>query len=419
MCPHPSRAVAAFEKLGFGLFLHWGLYSLEGRAEWVMHHEGIPAALYAKLKDRFTAEEFDGRALARLARDSGMRYITLTSAPPRWLLPLRHPWPLRLRRPPHPGKTRPHQGLRRRLPRRRHRPLPLPHHPRLALGLRQLLPSDDFDEYLDYLHKSVEILCTHYGPIGGLWFDGNWSRKDADWKEDRLYSMIRRYQPQAIIVNNTGLQARGQTGHPEIDSRDLRAGPPDPMDRRGMSKYVAAEMCQTMNQHWGIGMSDFMYKSPARLIEDLCACRKVGANLLLNVGPTAAGAVPEYETAALHTIGRWIAINGRAVYDAKPTDIACDGRDFVLRGDDGVYYYFVHDLRGSGDANVVVGGPAGPGQRTLGNFPGPAASAKWLDADVQLVKKYDPAAGALTLDCSGFPYGSNLVVRVAELRLAQ
>lgn len=415
--PTPQPRITAFEKLAFGLFVHWGLYSLEGRGEWVMHHEGIPANRYAKLKDRFTAEDFDGRALARLARQAGMRYVTLTS---------RH----------HDGfslyDTRglsdfdaPHSPANRDLIRdfvdgcRAEGIVPFLYHTTLDWRWDSANCTPDvFERYLDYLHKSVEILCTHYGPLGGLWFDGNWSRK-ADWKEDRLYSIIRRHQPQAIIVNNTGLQARGQTGHPEIDCVTFEQGRPAPMDRRGMLKYVAAEMCQTMNQHWGIGLRDFMYKSPARLIEDLCACRKVGANCLLNVGPTASGAVPEYETAVLHTLGRWFEINGRAIYDAQPTEILCGGRDFVLRSPDGVLYYFAHDLRDSGDVNVVIGGPAGPGQRTLRNFPTAPTSAKWIDCDVHLVKKYNEADQTLTLDCSGFPYGTNLVVRVAELRLVQ
>ena len=75
----------------------------------------------------------------------------------------------------------------------------------------------DFDVYLDYLNKSIEILCTHYGPIGGFWFDGNWSKLDADWKENRLYATIRKLQPEAIIVNSTGLFAQGALGNPEID----------------------------------------------------------------------------------------------------------------------------------------------------------------------------------------------------------
>lgn len=121
---------------------------------------------------------------------------------------------------------------------------------------------DNFEAYLEYLRKSVEILCKNYGKIGGLWFDGNWSKSDADWREDELYSTIRRYQPEAMIINNTGLSERGATGHPEIDSVTFERGTPTPMNREGMDKYLTAEMCQTLNSHWGIGFEDLNYKSP-------------------------------------------------------------------------------------------------------------------------------------------------------------
>lgn len=416
--PQPLPRVARFEQMAFGLFLHWGLYSLLGRGEWVMHHEKIPAAEYAKLRDRFTAEDFDARAIARLARQAGMRYVTLTS---------RH----------HDGfslyDTRglsdfdaPHATAGRDLIAefvegcRAEGVEPFLYHTTLdwrwdSAGCDQR----KFEEYLDYLHESVRVLCKHYGPLGGLWFDGNWSRPQADWKEDRLYGLIRELQPQAIIVNNTGLHARGRTGHPEIDSVTFEQGRPTPMDRRGMAKYLAAEMCQTMNQHWGIGGHDLSYKSPAQLIEDLCACRKVGANFLLNVGPTAAGAIPEYEAAALRVVGRWSELHGRAIYETRPTTIACDGRDFVLAGPDGVLYYFAHDLRVSGDANVAVGAPAGPGTRVLRRFASPVTAARWLDADHPLAACLDAAAETLELDCTGMRYGKNLVVRVAELHTAK
>ena len=72
--------------------------------------------------------------------------------------------------------------------------------------------NNDFPAYLQYLRDSVEILCSNYGKIGGLWFDGNSSEPDADWEEDKLYEVIRRHQPDAIIVNNTGLSAQGHAG---------------------------------------------------------------------------------------------------------------------------------------------------------------------------------------------------------------
>ncbi|MBQ7770426.1 MAG: alpha-L-fucosidase, partial [Clostridia bacterium] len=74
--------------------------------------------------------------------------------------------------------------------------------------------NNDFPKYIDYLIKSVEILCTNYGKIGGLWFDGFWDKPNADWQFDRLYATIRKHQPGAMIINNTGLSALGKVSHP-------------------------------------------------------------------------------------------------------------------------------------------------------------------------------------------------------------
>jgi alpha-L-fucosidase len=273
--------------------------------------------------------------------------------------------------------------------------------------------NSDFNAYLDFLQKSVEILCTNYGPIGGFWFDGNWSKKDADWKEDRLYSTIRKHQPQAIIVNNTGLHQRGRTGHPEIDSVTFEQGRPTPMDRRGMKKYVAAEMCQTMNRHWGIGVSDFAYMAPPQVIENLCACRKVGANYLLNVGPTAEGAIPMFEKACLMRSGDWVRMHAEPIYDGKPAGIMADGDDFGLDVN-GRSFLFVHHLGVRGDANVTVG-PTGAGPRTFKGIHSKITSATWMDNDQPLKFQQNLGAGTLTVRCTGFPYGTNTVVRVVKL----
>lgn len=82
---------------------------------------------------------------------------------------------------------------------------------------------NDWDAYQQYLRDSVKLLCTQYGKIGGFWFDGNWSKKDADWQEDKLYAVIREHQPDAMIINNTGIGKEGVLGHPEIDSTTFEA----------------------------------------------------------------------------------------------------------------------------------------------------------------------------------------------------
>jgi alpha-L-fucosidase len=390
--PVPAPRVARFERLGYGMFIHWGLYAQLGQGEWVQHLRKIPMQEYVQLKQSFTAADFDARAIAVTARAAGMKYITLTS---------RH----------HDGfslyDTR---GLSEFVEGCRAEGI-IPFFYHTTLDWYQPTFNDDFDAYLDYLHKSVEVLCTHYGELGGVWFDGNWSKPDADWKEDRLYGIIRRLQPEAMIINNTGLGAKGAIGNPEIDSVTFEQGRPTPMNREGMEKYVAAEMCQTMNRHWGIGAEDFNYQSPGDVIQNLCACRKVGANYLLNVGPTAQGRIPDYEAATLRRAGEWIDAHARVIYDGTPSVVTGNGADFALESE-GKLYLFIHHLSVGGDAQVTVGA-GGAGPRAFRGLDRSVTGVRWIDNEEELT--FTHANGLLCVDATGYPYGVDRIVRVAEV----
>ena len=262
-----------------------------------------------------------------------------------------------------------------------------------------------------YLRDSVEVLCTEYGKIGGLWFDGNWSKPDADWEEDAMYAVIRKHQPDAIIVNNTGLGSRGELGNIELDSVTFEQGRPTPLDRDGAPKYIAAEMCHTMNDHWGFGCRDFHYKSLGELIETLCACRKVGANYLLNIGPDGEGAIPEMSKALLDGLGDWIdACGNPAIYNAKPVGVTGEKSDFAL-GSDGKLYFFVHGLTIQGDASVTVE-KNGIGWRKFDGVDGEIKSVKWVDNGEEL--QFEQNGKESKIYATGFPYGTNYVVRIAE-----
>ncbi len=409
--PIPEKRVAAFEKLGFGMFIHWGLYSQLGRGEWVMHQEKIPVPEYEKLASTFTAAKFDAGKIAKIAKTAGMKYITLTT---------RH----------HEGFSlydtkglntydAPHTPAGRDLIRefvdacRAEDILPMFYHTTLDWHHPDF--NADFKSYLRYLRDSVEILCTEYGKIGGLWFDGNWSKKGADWEEDALYGMIRRHQPDAMIINNTGLDARGEAGHPELDSVTFEQGRPTPMNREGMRKYYAAEMCQTINAHWGCGNADFNCKSLPYLIETLCSCRKVGANYLLNVGPDAEGAISPLQEALLAGVGDWIRISGGSIYNGKPCGVTdpASAKNFALKDGEKLYFY-VHDLSIVGDSNVTVAG-GGAGEKTFIGVPGKIKSIRWTDNGESLA--FTQEGDRITVNCTGYPYGTNLVVRTAEAEM--
>ncbi|HJD23254.1 MAG TPA: alpha-L-fucosidase [Firmicutes bacterium] len=405
-----EKRIQEFESMAFGLFVHWGLYSQLGKGEWIQRNGPVPAEEYRRLKDTFTADRFDALALARTAKRAGMKYITLTT---------RH----------HDGfslyDTRglndydaPHSPAGRDLVAefvegcRREGIVPFFYH--TTIDWYEESFEKDFDRYLEYLRRSVEILCTHYGKIGGFWFDGNWSRPEADWKLDELYGTIRKYQPDAVIINNTGMDARGELAHPEIDSVTFEQGLPKPIDRSGQRKHVAAEMCYTMNDHWGASTADYNYKSPADLIRALCHCRKVGANLLLNIGPNADGSIPKMQEAVLEILGGWMDAYGTAVRDGRPADIVGADKDFGLRTPDGRVYLFVFDLPICGSEHVTVGS----GNGRLAAFSGvfdKARAVRWLDNGQELPFMQDPANGMFAFHATGYDYGVNRVVRVAEL----
>lgn len=407
--PVPEKRVAEFENFGFGMFIHWGIYSQMGMGEWVMNIAGIPKDEYKKLADSFTASKYDARKWVKIAKAAGMKYMTLTT---------RH----------HDGFSlfdtcglcdydAPHYLNGRDLVREfvdacnEEGIVPFFYH--TTLDWYQESFENDFPAYLQYLRDSVEVLCSNYGKIGGMWFDGNWSKpKGTDWEEDKLYEVIRKHQPDAIIVNNTGLGARGEVGNVQLDSVTFEQDRPVPMDREGHVKYVAAEMCHTMNDHWGFGSCDLHYKSLPELIETLCACRKVGANYLLNVGPDGDGEIVLMQEALLRSLGTWVDTCGQCIYEGKPSKIhAVEKKNFALETEDRAYL-FIHNMCVLGDANVTVEGD-GLGPKNFDRVKGTVKSVKWTDNGEEL--SFNQDGEHLVINATGFPYGKNYVVRVAEV----
>ena len=409
--PQAKKYITDFEQMGFGMFVHWGLYSQIGKGEWIYALDNMKMTDYEKLKDTFTAENFDAEQLVLTAKNAGCKYITLTT---------RH----------HEGFSlydtcglsdfdAPHSPAGRDLIKeyvdacRKYDIVPFFYHTTLDWHNPDF--ENNFNDYLEYLRKSVEILCKNYGKIGGFWFDGNWSKPDADWKEDELYATIRKYQKDAIIVNNTGLQARGQVGHPEIDSVTFEQGKPDLMHREGMKKYLAAEMCHTVNDHWGIAKNDINYKSPKELIENLCDCRRNGANYLLNIGPEAQGAVNSYQRELFGLIGKWMSIFGEAIYNGRPYPAFSVGKNFILKSIDGKsLYFFVYDLGYFGNENVTAS-KSYHGSYSFGNVADKIKSVHWMDnaEDLDFIQNDN----MLCVNFTGYRYGETYCVRVAKAEI--
>lgn len=403
-----KESVSRFERYGLGIFVHFGLYSLLKQGEWIRKLGNISGEDYDLSIVGFCPVRDWAKRLVSVAQDAGAKYITLTT---------RH----------HDGFSlydtcglsnfdSMHSPCGRDLVRefvdscREGGIVPFFYH--TLLDWHEPSYYKNFTEYLNFLRRSVELLCTRYGEIGGFWLDGIWDKPEADWEEDRLYGLIRRYQPEAIIINNTGLNARGELGNTELDSVTFERGRPQPINREAAAKYIASEMSQTMYEHWGYCRNDFHCKSLASLIEDYCACKRCGANFLLNVGPMPDGILRGLDRELLVAFGEWMKINGEQTRKARPCVYTAEREsDFILRDGDR-YYLFCYHLPMQIEINVVpLCGESGTSERL--KFRPKIRSIRWLDNGREL--GFEQQNDLVIVRDLYNRYGEDYVVRVAEI----
>lgn len=258
--------------------------------------------------------------------------------------------------------------------------------------------------YIEYLIKSIEILCTKYGKIGGMWFDGSWVNPEFEWPFDRIYGTVRKLQPTAMIIDNTGINACGKIGHAEIDAVTFERGKPEKTVCTDRPR--AGEMCETLNSHWGYALNDITYKSPEKLIEELLDCRAVECNMLLNVGPQGDGSLRTIDKGTFEVIGQWLKANKYFIYDLKPADVQIENETVLMDGA-GNYYVIVKNVPIMAVANL---------QRRQGEIrqiqvPVEVESAEWLDSG-EKIEVVDNAFYTKFFD-QGFALGH----RIAKLRL--
>ncbi len=402
-----EKRIKEFEKLGFGMFVHFGLYSVIGKGEWAKKDLGIPWDEYLKTLNTFNPKENWADELVFNAKNAGCKYITLTT---------RH----------HDGfSLYDTKGLNtydavhicgRDLIKefvdacRKYDVIPFFYH--TLLDWHEESYKENFKEYLVYLRKSVEIICANYGKIGGIWFDGKWDKPEEDWEEDALYSLIRSYQPDAMIINNTGLSHRGELGHIELDSVTFERGRPKPINLEDSPKYIASEMCETLADHWGYAENDFNFKSTANLIQSFAICRRYRSNFLLNVGPKGDGSLRTIDKASLEIIGQWSKLNDEALHNPAPTAITVKDKpnNYILKEGNN-YYLFFFDLGSNGDSNVSINRDTNPDN--IFSFDEKIKSVRWLDSGEEL--SFTQENGIVNIQAKPYKYGQSFVVRVAKI----
>lgn len=390
--------VEDFKNLGFGMFVHFGVYSVLKKGEWAKNILNIPYEEYDKLIKKFNVTKNWAKNLVKTAKNAGCKYITLTT---------RH----------HDGfslydtkglsnydinLTKQKRDLVKEFVDACNEQGIVPFFYHTLLDWHHPDFNTNFPKYIDYLVKSVEILCTNYGKIGGLWFDGMWSKWDENWQEDRLYGTIRKYQPTAMIINNTGLSRQGEQGHPEIDSVTFERGEASVVEN--VNRPLAGEVCDALNDHWGYAEYDINYKSIKQIIKGLINARKVGANYLLNVGLQGNGELTSLDKGYFEAIGKWIKVNKNVYYNLKKCDITAENALILTDGDN---YYAILENSVTGGTNDVM-----PDAKTFEvKINANIKNVKYLDNGKSIKVKNN----AFMVDA--YEYGTNYLFRIAKFNL--
>lgn len=322
----------------FGMFIHFGLYSVLGRHEWAMEVEGIPVTEYEQLARQFRPKPGAMREWAKLAKRAGQKYMVMTSKHHEGFCHFKTATTDYCAPKQGPGRdlaaefleAARAEGLRAGF----YYSLMDWHHPD---GARCATDEAARRRFADYIHTHVRELCTQYGKLDILWYDVSWPLDAKGWESEKMNEMVFKLQPDIIVNNRNALPGDFSTPEQEIT-----------FEKSGR----AWESCMTMNESWGYHRADDNWKSPKTVVRNLATCSRGGGNYLLNIGPRADGSVPEESVRTLEAVGKWIERNGEAVFK---TDRCQPGNSlfagFTRRGN--TLYVHVHFWPGE---TVSIGG---------------------------------------------------------------
>jgi len=318
-----SQRIRWWQEARFGMFIHWGVYSAEGRGEWIMYQEHIPFTEYKRIAEKFQPSSFEPEKWIELAREAGMKYIILTT---------RH----------HDGyclfdshvsdftsvKVGPGKDLVAEF-------ADACHKAGMKMGFYYSLQDWHFPGVLPQgypkseevtrplvkqAHEQIRELLTNYGKVDILWFDGMTPGDTNIWRSSELIQMARQLQPEILINDRAG------TGSDFLTPENVVTAYEKPW-----------EACYTMNRTWGYAPLDLNYKPVNELIRLLTSCASQRGNFLLNVSPDGEGRIPAIQIDMLKKIGAWLKLHGDAVYNAEPSPIVAPNLGFQSRAGDKVY----------------------------------------------------------------------------------
>ena len=321
-----------FEHDRFGMFIHWGLYAMPARNEWIKHIECLTDDVYDKYFKYFNPDMYDPKKWAKMAKEAGMKYAVLTTKHHEGfcMFDTKYTDYKCTNTPAGRDLVKEYvdafraEGIRVGF----YYSLIDWHHPDFTIDTKhprrydknaeELNQGRDMKKYAQYMRDQVTELLTNYGKIDILWFDFSYSKPDPgfpewmkgkgkeDWEAEELIALARKLQPGIIIDNRTELEQDIWT--PE------QYQPLEWVKHSETGEYLTWEACQTFSGSWGYHRDESTWKSPEMLINMLVNTVCIGGNLLMNVGPTARGYLDYRAENALKVYADWMKYNSRSIY---------------------------------------------------------------------------------------------------------
>jgi alpha-L-fucosidase len=360
--PSPENLVQreTFQDMKFGLFIHWGIYSIMGNGEWVMYQQKIPYNNYKRLADFFNPQEFNAKEWVLMAKNAGMKYITITS---------RHhdgfsmfktkasPYNIVDATPYHkdPIKELAKECAKEGIELHLYYSLLDWGRPDYGFGkpvVNGAPENTDWNSYISFMKTQLTELITNYPNIRGIWFDGHWEKPNANWHYDEIYTLIHKLNPKILVGNNHHLTPfLGEDF--QMFEKDLPGENKAGFSATSKIGALPLETCETMNGSWGFNIKDNNYKSVKQLIHYIVNAAGRNANFLLNVGPMPNGKIQPEFTDTLAAVGKWMAKNGQSIYGTRGNLVAPEKWGVLTKKDKTVY---VHVLNKPEQSQILIPG---------------------------------------------------------------
>ena len=337
--PENLKNRETFQNDKFGLFIHWGAYSVLGSGEWVLQHRAMKLAEYEKLPAYFNPTKYDAGQWVQIAKSAGMKYITVTS---------RHHDGFAM----YDSKVSTWDIIDRTVFKRDvlkelseackkegiklcfyYSHLDWAHtdfYPRGNTGKWTGRPENgDWNKYLAYMNAQLTELLTNYGEIGAIWFDGWWDKPNADWKLKEQYELIHKLQPGCLIGNNHHKPVKEGEDF-QMFEQDLPGVNKTGFGAESKIGALPLEMCETMygawnsrdQNSWGYKIDSKSFKNTKDLVGMLVKASGHNSNFLLNVGPTPIGEIQSEFADTLKKVGRWTSKYGETIYGTRGGPVA-------------------------------------------------------------------------------------------------